>query len=305
MNRQILATSLDQPLVLDGAMGTELEKLGVATNDELWSANALIDQQEKIYQVHASYFQAGADLAITDTYQANVAAFAKRGIGHQQALDLLATGVHLAQAARDRYRPTGLVAGCIGPYGAYLADGSEYTGNYTKTVTEYEQFHREKILTLIDAGADLLSVDTMPNFQEIQAVVGILATLDQPIPYWISLSVRNQRQLSDGTDLNRVVAWLRQQPSVGGIGINCTKMENITPLVKLIRAQTKLPIIVYPNPGDLYDPLTKTWTTVPHVDSFTKEVPHWLAAGANIIGGCCRTTPADIAQISRLIRPSV
>ncbi|WP_429970589.1 homocysteine S-methyltransferase [Fructilactobacillus sp. Tb1] len=302
MSNKAVKQRLKERLVLDGAMGTELEKLNVKTNDALWSANALIDNPEAIYQVHADYFKAGADIAITDTYQANVDAFAKVGIDHEQAIALIKSGVKIAKQARDDFDPDGLVAGCIGPYGAYLANGAEYTGDYDLTFTEYQNFHQEKIEALIAAGADLLSVDTIPNFAEVKALVKIIDSLPDAIPYWISLSVKDPETLSDGTPLTEVVSWLAKQPKIAGIGINCTKIENITPIVKLIHGITDLPIIVYPNPGDIYDPKTKTWTTVPHLDTFNREVPVWLTAGANIIGGCCRTTPVDIEQISKIIK---
>lgn len=302
MTKKTVQARLQENLVLDGAMGTELEKLGVKTNDALWSANALIDNPEAIYQVHAAYFKAGADIAITDTYQANVAAFAKVGIRHDEALALIKKGVELAKRARDDFNPNGLVAGCIGPYGAYLANGSEYTGNYDLTFAEYQTFHQSKIEALIAAGSDLLSIDTIPNFNEVQALVKMMAKLARPIPYWISLSVKDPETLSDGTPLVTVVKWLAQQPGIGGIGVNCTKIENITPIVKLIRQLTDLPLAVYPNPGDLYDPETKTWTAVPHNDTFAQAVPQWLTAGANIIGGCCRTNPEDIEQIAQIIK---
>ncbi|WP_395317935.1 homocysteine S-methyltransferase [Fructilactobacillus frigidiflavus] len=302
MNKKTVQARLEENLVLDGAMGTELEKLGVKTNDALWSANALIDNPEAIYQVHAAYFKAGADIAITDTYQANVAALAKVGIRHDEALALIKKGVELAKRARADFNLNGLVAGCIGPYGAYLANGSEYTGNYDLTFAEYQTFHQAKIEALIAAGADLLSIDTIPNFNEVKALVKIMAKVAQPIPYWISLSVKDPETLSDGTPLVTVVKWLAQQPGIGGIGVNCTKIENITPIVKIIRQLTDLPLAVYPNPGDLYDSQTKTWTAVPHTDTFAQEVPQWLAAGANIIGGCCRTNPEDIEQIAQIIK---
>ncbi|USS84923.1 homocysteine S-methyltransferase [Fructilactobacillus myrtifloralis] len=297
-----ITASLHTPLVLDGAMGTELEQYGVKTNDALWSANALLTDPEAIYQVHARYFQAGADIAITDTYQANVAAFARVGISHSQALQLIRRGVQLAQQARADVNPRGFVAGCVGPYGAYLANGAEYTGDYQLSAAEYAAFHTEKVQTLLSAGVDLLSVDTMPNFFEIQVLTQLLAQQPNLVPTWISLSIRDPQTLSDGTPLTTVVQWLDAQDVVSGIGVNCTDFAQILPAIQTIRAQSEKPIVVYPNPGDHYDPHTKTWTPVPHALTFAEVVPSWLAAGATIIGGCCRTTPADIAQITTLLK---
>ncbi|USS88620.1 homocysteine S-methyltransferase [Fructilactobacillus hinvesii] len=297
-----ITASLQAPVVLDGAMGTELEKRGVKTNDALWSANALLTDPEAIYAVHASYFQAGATIAITDTYQANVAAFAKLGITHARALELIKLGVQLAQRARDDVQPNGLVAGCVGPYGAYLANGAEYTGAYKLSPAEYDDFHAEKIQTLLADGVDLLSVDTIPNFAEVQALTTMLAEQSQLVPTWISLSIKDPQTLSDGTPLATVVEWLDHAQAVSGIGINCTGFANVLPAVQLIRAHSEKPIVVYPNPGDVYDPVTKTWIAVAHSQTFADVVPEWLAAGANIIGGCCRTTPADIEQIAKLLK---
>ncbi|USS86998.1 homocysteine S-methyltransferase [Fructilactobacillus cliffordii] len=298
----LITASLETPVVLDGAMGTELEKRGVKTNDALWSANAPLTDPDAIYDVHASYFRAGAEIAITDTYQANVAAFAKVGIEKEAALDLIRLGVRLAQQARDNVKPDGLVAGCVGPYGAYLADGSEYTGDYQLSPDEYEAFHTEKIQTLMDAGVDLLSVDTIPSFAEVQALTTILAQQSNLVPTWISLSIKDPYHLSDGTPLDVVAGWLDHSQAASGIGINCTSFANVLPALKLMRQVTQKPLVVYPNPGDIYDPATKTWTAVEHPQTFADVVPDWLAASANIIGGCCRTTPADIEQIAKLLK---
>ena len=133
-----------KPLVIDGSMSTSLERLGCDTDNALWTAAALIKQPELVYQVHYEYFVAGARLAITDTYQANLAALKKAGLTEKQARQVIEKAVELAKQARDDYETEtgayGYVAGSLGPYGAYLANGSEYRGDYELTSAEYQEF---------------------------------------------------------------------------------------------------------------------------------------------------------------------
>lgn len=303
MNKTSILNYLTNNLItLDGAMGTELEKYGVKTNDELWSANALINQLDQVKKVHQSYFNAGADITITDTYQANILAFEKDGYSKSESINFIQNGIKIAQTARDETNKNGLVAGCIGPYGAYLADGSEYTGNYQLSNDDYFEFHYEKIKAVIDAGTDLISIDTIPNFKEVKFLGSLMDQKFSTTPYWISLSIKNPAYLADGTSISQVVKYISDHTDAIGIGINCTPIPNITPTLKNINALTKLPLIVYPNPGDKYNPITKTWTSSNQNYSFEKLVPEWIDLGAKIIGGCCRTTPDDIKIINKIIK---
>lgn len=299
--------NFDQPLVIDGAMATELEKKGVETNNVLWSAMALIHNPDAVVAVHKSYFEAGANVAITDSYQANLPAFEVAGLSVTEGRRLISESVRLAQRARDEYREESqskrplLIAGSVGPYGAYLADGSEYTGNYQLTKQQYQDFHRERMQILATAGADLFAFETQPNFEETQALVDLLENEFPEMSAWVSFSVNQKGQLCDGTSLSQAVAYFESHPQVAAIGINCTAMTNIEKLVKQVAGATSKPIIVYPNNGDIYDPVTKTWQTVPDAPAFRDLVPKWQVAGASLIGGCCRTTPADISQIATAI----
>ena len=296
--------NFDQPLVIDGAMATELEKRGVETNNALWSAMALIHDPDAVIAVHKSYFEAGANVAITDSYQANLPAFEAAGLSVTESRRLISESVRLAQRARDEYRKEEglkrplLIAGSVGPYGAYLADGSEYTGNYQLTKQQYQNFHRERMQILAAAGADLFAFEPQPNFEETQALVDLLENEFPEMSAWVSFSVNQKGQLCDGTSLNQAVAYFESHSQVAAIGINCTAMTNIEKLVKQVAWATSKPIIVYPNNGDIYDPVTKSWQTVSNAPAFSDLVPKWRAAGASLIGGCCRTTPADISQIA-------
>lgn len=293
------------PVVSDGAMATELEKRGVATNSALWSATAMLDHPDAIQAVHQSYLDAGAKIMTTNTYQANVPAFEQAGIAAAQARQLIQQAVTIAHTARDVSHVTdAVIAGSIGPYGAYLADGSEYTGAYQLTPSAYQDFHRERLALIMAAGVDVLALETMPRLDEVQALVQLITTTWPQQPYWVSFSIKDPQTLCDGTSLAVAAKWVAAQPNVVAVGVNCTTLENIAPALATLKAAVAVPLIVYPNSGDQYDPVTKTWQETHLSHQFASFVPQWLAAGARIIGGCCRTTPKDIATVARALSVS-
>ena len=293
------------PVVSDGAMATELEKRGVATNSALWSATAMLDHPDAIQTVHQGYLDAGAKIMTTNTYQANVPAFEQAGIAAAQARQLIQQAVTIAHTARDASHVTdAVIAGSIGPYGAYLADGSEYTGAYQLTPSAYQDFHRERLALIMAAGVDVLALETMPRLDEVQALVQLITTTWTQQPYWVSFSIKDPQTLCDGTSLAVAAKWVAAQPNVVAVGVNCTTLENIAPALTTLKAAVAVPLIVYPNSGDQYDPVTKTWQETHLSHQFASFVPQWLAAGARIIGGCCRTTPKDIATVARALSVS-
>lgn len=286
-------------LVNDGAMGTELDRRGVDTNNSLWSALALTTDPDAVQTVHADYFAAGADIATTNTYQATPQGFAQQGIDHQVSSKIITEAVALAQAARDSATRSQerLVAGSVGPYGAFLADGSEYTGKYQLSPVQYHDFHLMRMRALAAAGVDLFAFETQPNNDEVTALVELLGQEFPDLTAWVSFSISDAHHLADGTPLARAAAALNDNPQIEAVGVNCTDMTMITPALRVLRRATEKPLIVYPNNGDTYNPSSKTWVANPHAASFTDLVPEWVTAGAAIIGGCCRTSPTDIATI--------
>ena len=302
-----------QAMVIDGAMATELEKYGVDTNSSLWSATALINNPEAIKAVHKSYLEAGGDVATTDTYQANVEGFRKAGFTEQQSESLITEAVKLAVESKDEFYQqltpderkqrvvNPLVAGSVGPYGAFLADGSEYTGDYQLTKREYQDFHRKRMELMAEAGVDVFAFETQPNFEESKALADILRDEFPELTAWLSFSIKDSEHLCDGTSLADAVKYFEDNSQISAIGVNCTSMDKIEATVKTVAANTSKPIIVYPNNGDIYNPKTKTWTANPNADTFADLTPKWLAAGANLIGGCCRMTPADMKQVADVV----
>jgi homocysteine S-methyltransferase len=298
--------SLRCPMILDGALATELECRGADLKDGLWSAKCLIDQPDLIRGVHLDYFRAGADVATTATYQATFEGFAQRGIDRAAAESLMRRAVSLALAARDefwasesnragRLRP--LIAASVGPYGAMLADGSEYHGRYPVDDAALADFHRPRLRVLADAGADLLACETIPSLRE----AGVLAELLREIPdtpAWISFSCKDGKHTCAGDDIGACVAQLQDHPQVVAVGVNCTAPQYTSSLLRHMRIRTTKPLLAYPNSGEVFEPSSKKWSGEA-AGRFGKEAFHWQSAGARLIGGCCRTNPSDIRDVKR------
>lgn len=307
MNNPI-ASILDRypSLVIDGALATELERRGFDLKDELWSAKILLEQPEAIQQLHYDYFKAGADCTITASYQATIEGFRKRGLSEIEAIDLIKKSVRLAIEAREEFwadesnragRGKPFVAASVGPYGAFLADGSEYRGNYGLTERELMDFHRPRMQALIEAGADLLACETIPCLVEAKALTKLLDEFGS-IPAWISFSCRDEVHVSEGQRLEDCVRHVEASPFVAAVGVNCTSPKYITSLVWEARKATRKPVLVYPNSGETYDASRNDWGGQPVSETFSEEAKEWFKAGARLIGGCCRTTPQDIREIA-------
>jgi homocysteine S-methyltransferase len=297
-------------MALDGALATELERRGADLADPLWSAKCLIELPDLIREVHLDYFRAGADVATTATYQASFEAFARRGIEPGAAALLMRAAVALAAAARDefwgseadrtgRLRP--LVAASIGPYGAMLADGSEYRGRYALSDADLADFHRPRLRVLADCGADLLACETIPCLREAL----VLANLLQEFPglcAWISFSCRDGESTCEGENVGACVERLNGYPQIASVGVNCTPPQYIASLLRRMRAATDKPLLAYPNSGEMYDAASKQWSGDQAPTHFAELARHWHAEGARLIGGCCRTTPLDIHGVSQCLQ---
>ncbi|AUX94496.1 homocysteine S-methyltransferase [Mixta gaviniae] len=291
-------------LILDGALATELEARGCQLADALWSAKVLLENPQLIYQVHYDYFAAGAQCAITASYQATPQGFAARGLNEAQSCALIARSVELAQQARQDYLTTHpqaaplLVAGSVGPYGAFLANGAEYRGDYALPQDDMMAFHRPRIAALAAAGVDLLACETLPSYAELEALLALLAAEYPTLPAWFSFTLRDSEHLSDGTPLAEAAALLARCPQAVALGVNCIALEKVTPALTALRRLTHKPLLVYPNSGEQYDAVSKSWHSAPAGCGLQDKLAEWRAAGAQIIGGCCRTTPQDIAALA-------
>ncbi len=289
-------------VILDGALATELEVRGANLADPLWSAKVLLEQPQLIRQLHYEYFTAGADVAITASYQATFPGLTARGLTHDQAADLMRLSVQLAVEARAQYitachpplQP--FIAASIGPYGAYLHDGSEYTGDYGLTVSELMAWHRPRLAVLATSGADLLACETIPSLAEGEALVQLLAEFPET-PAWLSFSCRDGEHICHGERLADAVALANRSAQIVAVGVNCTAPRHVESLLRSAQRVTDKPLLTYPNSGEHWDGAAQCWLPGAGDADFTQAAERWYTAGARLIGGCCRTGPGEIESL--------
>jgi homocysteine S-methyltransferase len=300
-------------MILDGAFATELERRGCDLNNSLWSAKVLMESPELIGAVHTDYFEAGADCVITASYQATVEGFQRHGLSETEALALIGKSVEIAIHARDLFwasctrhalRPKPIVAASVGPYGAFLADGSEYRGDYHISEDELIAFHYPRMKALIEAGADILACETIPCMREARALARLIEKEFPNHFAWMSFSAKDDQHISNGELMADCAKELESCRQIAAIGINCTAPQHIASLIHEIKGRSTKPIIVYPNSGESYEAGSKTWDGSHCEGSFSNHAQHWCEEGARIIGGCCRTSPEDIRAIVHWARPS-
>ena len=284
-------------MIGDGGLATELEASGHDLSDALWSARLLVDAPEAIKAAHSAFFRAGARIATTASYQASFEGFASRGIGREKAKRLLRRSVELAKEARDEVGGEGLwVAASIGPYGAALADGSEYRGRYGLSVAELTAWHRARLETLAEAEPDVLALETVPDSDEGAALMAAIEGLG--LPAWLSYTIDGARTRA-GQPLDEAFAVARDVAEVVAVGVNCCSPADVPRAIEIAREATGKPVIVYPNSGEGWDARLRTWTGGSRFDP--DQAGEWITAGARIIGGCCRIRPADIAALARSV----
>lgn len=307
-------------LILDGGLGTELEGLGCDLKDPLWSGKTLLEDPESIQKVEVSYLKAGARCLITASYQVTPESYLlHRGLPLEEGSALIRRSVELAKAAREEYwsalqpdaRPPIYIAGCVGPYGAFLADGSEYNGTYKDAVTEsaLKAFHLPRLKALMEAEVDIIAVETQAVRKEVLVIVDLIESLYPQCPLWVSFttSAEDISKLPDGTPLGDIVAELDSHPSIVAVGTNCVSLQQARKILEIIATKTTKPLVVYPNSGEEYNTQTKAWSTPssrdPHEHTLAKQAKDWISLGAQLVGGCCRTTPADISELVKATQP--
>ena len=287
----------DAVLVADGGLATELEARGNDLSDSLWSARLLIDAPAQVRAAHLAFFRAGAVIATSASYQASFEGFARRGLDRGQAAGLMRRSVDLARAARDQMAADGRarwVAASVGPYGAALADGSEYRGRYGLSVRELTAWHRPRLEALAEAGPDVLALETVPDTDEAEALMAAITGLG--IPAWLSYTIADQRTRA-GQSLPEAFAVAAGRPEVVAVGVNCCAPADVPAAIAAAREATGQPVIVYPNSGESWDARRRAWAGR---SRYSAGLPRqWIAAGARIAGGCCRVRPADIAVIAQ------
>jgi homocysteine S-methyltransferase len=290
--------ALDNTLLIsDGGLATELEARGHDLSDKLWSARLLIDAPQEIVAAHVAFFRAGAAIATSASYQASFDGFASRGLTPADTARLLRRSVELARCARaevgaaDRW-----VAASVGPYGATLADGSEYRGRYGLSIADLTAWHRPRLEALAEAEPDVLAIETVPDVDEAEALVNLIQQVG--LPAWLSYTVAGDRTRA-GQPLAEAFAVAAGVPAIVAVGVNCCAPSDVLPAIAVAREVFNGPVIVYPNSGERWAAAERAWAGT---SQFAATLaPQWVAAGAHIIGGCCRVRPRDIAELARAV----
>ncbi|MCH7886454.1 MAG: homocysteine S-methyltransferase [Candidatus Marinimicrobia bacterium] len=294
-------------LMLDGGLATELEERDYLLDSDLWSARILMEEPEAIRSVHYDYLKAGADCITTASYQATVEGFMNAGFSKVEARSLISLSVDLAEEARDRFmksddydsatRLRPLIAGSIGPYGAMLADGSEYKGDYGVSDDDLLSFHEPRWEILSNSSVDLLALETIPSYQESEVLLNLLNQSPGTVA-WISFSCRDGERINDGTPIRKCASLFENCEQVVAIGVNCTAPKYISSLIKQVQLGAPgKQVIVYPNSGELYDAEERSWkgSSQSVINGF--DAARWYEEGARLIGGCCRIGPKHIHEM--------
>ena len=272
-------------LILDGAMGTELERRGHDIRHPLWSGKILRDNPDEVKQVHQAYLSAGADIILTASYQ----------IGNDP--HLLEQSVLVAQSARESCDRLVAIGGSLGPYGACLADGSEYTGAYTVCFDELVAFHLRRIVPLIAAGVDFIAFETIPSLFETQAIIAAMKQVKWGrTRAWISFTCKGENSVASGDSLSVCIDEIRAENKVIALGINCSAPNDTLALLTYLRHHTDKACVVYPNRGSSWCTDSGWSLPLPEMD-LSNWIEKYVSTGARIIGGCCQVTPEDIEGI--------
>ncbi|WP_329380243.1 homocysteine S-methyltransferase [Streptomyces sp. NBC_01716] len=295
--RTLAAALAEGSLVLDGGLSDQLRAQGCDLSGDLWSARLLADGPHQIEAAHAAYVRAGAQVLITGSYQATYEGFARRGIDREQASRLLTDSVTLARRAGAEVAREIWVAASVGPYGAMLADGGEYRGRYGLSVRELERFHRPRIETLAAAAPDVLALETVPDTDEAEAM--LRAAKGCGVPVWLSYTIKGTRTRA-GQPLMEAFALAASEPEVIATGVNCCTPPDADEAVPLAASTTAKPVVVYPNSGETWNATTKGWVGEGRGEGPlpATRLRAWQAAGARLLGGCCRVGPAQIAGVA-------
>jgi homocysteine S-methyltransferase len=295
---------LDGLHVIDGGLASELEYQGARIDGPLWSAHVLEDEPDKLVAVHRAYIAAGAECIATCSYQVSRMGYAEVGFTADRADRALLRSVELARAAIAEFPGRHvLVAGSLGPYGAALHNGGEYHGNYDCSYEDLVKFHRERIEIFARATRperpDLLAFETFPSLEEARAVGEAMESWSE-LCAWISFSCRDEQHVSHGESVAECAALVASFPQTVAISVNCVPPKWIPSLIQKLRKGSDKPILVYPNSGEGWDAARRCWIGTSNPSDFGAQAAEWFRAGAQIVGGCCRTRPEHIAEVARI-----
>ena len=281
--------------LIDGGLSTALESLGNSLNTSLWSGELLRNHSQQIRAAHKLFADAGAKILISSSYQVTYPGCAAHGWSEAEVDQALLNSTELA------HFPGVKVAASVGPYGAYLADGSEYRGNYGLSKNELKEFHAKRLAQLIKSKPDLLAIETIPEILEAQAILEVLEEFNNTIPFWITFSCKDDSRISSGELFADAVQAVANAPHLLAVGINCTAPEYVAPL---LRSAPAAPFVVYPNSGRTWNASEKVWVGNTEGSFTSAQIDEWIACGTQFLGGCCGVGPNDIHALAQLISRS-
>lgn len=276
-------------------MGTELEHRGADTNTPIWSAMVLIERPQLVEQIHREYLDAGAEVIITNTFRTHRRNLEKIGMG-DEAARLTTLAVAIAQAAVRASGKRAFVAGSIAP----LEDS--YSNEAALRRQVYLEAHAEMAHNLAMAGVDLLIAETMGNIREAEAAAEAAATTK--LPFGVSFICKLDGHLFSGEALADAARAVEAH-GPAFLGINCTAAPSLHTALAELRRATRLPISVYANPSTTEDYVHWDETAAEQPAIYARYAQEWLAAGANLVGGCCGTTPAHIESMRDAMQVNV
>lgn len=292
--------TLPLPLVIDGGMASSLEEQGITLDPKLWSGSAVIEQPEAVETVHNRFASAGAQIHITASYQLSAWALEARKVGQEERKKIFLRSVECAQKALKHSPHKNLIAASCGPYGAYLADGSEYRGDYQVGVEEIRKFHQERFDVFSASEADLILFETLPCLKEVEAIRELASHSSKPL--WLSFFCQNGKELASGESIEQAAKMAYQIPGLVAVGVNCVAPHFVSTQIKYLKAQTDKKIFVYPNLGKTWNAVSKTWEGPGEETVFLGLVEEWMKLGVDGIGGCCGVTAPLIHKITQSLR---
>ena len=293
------------PMILDGGLSFPVEKKNINLNSKLWTSELLISNEKLIKSIHLEYLKAGAQFITTASYQASIESLKKEGFNFQESKKIILKSVDLAEEVKKLFnkkyinKKNILIAASIGSYGSFLSDGSEYKGDYDVNDKTIFDFHESKIQILENSNANILAFEAIPNYREAKIISKILENCKKKS--WISFTCKNELEISDGTLLAKCCNFLKKNPNIFALGVNCTSPKYVTQLIKILKNNCgDKKIIIYPNSGKKYDSKNKSWIGKKN-NSFDILLKEWINLGVDILGGCCGIGPNQIKKISKLI----
>lgn len=288
------------PILLDGGLATTLEARGHDLSGELWSAALLAEKPDEIIATHRAFIDAGSEIITTSSYQASYPGFALAGLTHDETTQILRSSVLLArEAAVD---DGVLVAASVGPYGAVLANGAEYRGHYGISPKALRTFHRERLKVLVGSGADLVAFETMPDLDEVEVLLDLMASDHPNMPFWVAYSCQDELRTNAGQSFADAIRIAASSDACIAVGVNCSSPRLVTPLLQsAAKARGEKPFVVYPNAGRTWDSANRRWLDRGTDRFAASTVREWVTNGARLIGGCCGIGPSGIVALRKAL----